>query len=781
MEDKILISNDKSPFDEGKKRIIDDITFKNFLQLNKNSDEINYFNNFLSNKRDKLRSLSLNNSLIDDDIFNLEKTINNVEAKIPEGQNINNSKLLIIGDVQSGKTDFMLGLTSKLFDRSKYKCNLIFVITTANKNLLIQTSDRFKTFFQKLSSKINFYLYDDLKNMKFQNFNQFEKNVNNNIKTIVFLQKQKENLELGINLLEQINLWDKKIGNIVIFDDEGDSYSFNNKWENGEQSTINSYLDILNEWSSKFGSSFISITATPFAHIMVDSTNNMKPEYAYILKPGNSYLGLKYFSEMANKKDSNVIKRISKEIDNFSDFSILTNNDAKIAIAHYFIQCCIFVTSDKYKGRKPRMMFNISREKESHFEIKSNIEQWLNIIVKTPDTLEESFIEIKDDYKNLIKINDFGENNHMMEFVINNIIPYIKIKVINSDEKANNDINLDSHNRENFEIIIGSDKLSRGLTFIDLTTAFVLRRSKIKSNADTVLQLARWFGYRADYKELLKIFLSYDLIDDYNITNYAVNDLFQLIKEFEKNNKSLLEFPQMFPTEKMKNDYGAVRKSVVETYWQNGFKLSYMNNKYEIMGSNAINKANQNFFKKFLIHFNNNKKTIDKYSYPIISFENFNEFNNFFFNCNINNRKLLYREYNNLFGIPVEQIDWLTKRNMIDKLFDNEEINKIVVRLINKISNDKMEIIDYKYKERKLNYSPNENAEFYSFGQGNYSGEEIPVENSQNNILYIDIIPIKVWHDDNWKIDINNNEIKRARIFIPKNMINKKLGLVAKT
>nr|HID58985.1 endonuclease [Desulfobacterales bacterium] len=61
-------------------------------------------------------------------------------------------------------------------------------------------------------------------------------------------------------------------------------------------------------------------------------------------------------------------------------------------------------------------------------------------------------------------------------------------------------------------IVIGGDKLSRGLTLEGLTVSYYLRATKMY---DTLMQMGRWFGYRDGYSDLCRIFTTGELIEWY--------------------------------------------------------------------------------------------------------------------------------------------------------------------------------------------------------------------------------------------------------------------------
>jgi len=69
-------------------------------------------------------------------------------------------------------------------------------------------------------------------------------------------------------------------------------------------------------------------------------------------------------------------------------------------------------------------------------------------------------------------------------------------------------------------IITGGHRISRGLTLEGLTISFFLRRPNVP-NYDTMLQLARWCGYRDGYSELVRIITTPTITEDYRLINEA--------------------------------------------------------------------------------------------------------------------------------------------------------------------------------------------------------------------------------------------------------------------
>ena len=71
-------------------------------------------------------------------------------------------------------------------------------------------------------------------------------------------------------------------------------------------------------------------------------------------------------------------------------------------------------------------------------------------------------------------------------------------------------------------IAIGGNRLSRGFTLEGLTINYFLRAT---NNADTLMQMGRWFGYRIGYLDCCKLFTIRDNIEKFNMASLIMEDL----------------------------------------------------------------------------------------------------------------------------------------------------------------------------------------------------------------------------------------------------------------
>ena len=129
----------------------------------------NFLNSFLDYKKEKISKFIKDDKLIQNDINNLIKTIKNVGNRILNS----NQKLikhLVAGHVQSGKTDFVIGLISYIIDNiNNEQINIVVNLTSSNTSIMSQNHERIKSFFDNYNHNfkiIDIKSYEELKSKK---------------------------------------------------------------------------------------------------------------------------------------------------------------------------------------------------------------------------------------------------------------------------------------------------------------------------------------------------------------------------------------------------------------------------------------------------------------------------------------------------------------------------------------------------------------------------------------------------------------------------------------
>ena len=125
---------------------------------------------------------------------------------------------------------------------------------------------------------------------------------------------------------------------------------------------------------------------------------------------------------------------------------------------------------------------------------------------------KKSFIFIKIQMKiNILHWSELINDKRSLDFVINQICQ--NIKVLNG--RKNDTLEYKRFKSDNgfglHTIIIGGDKLSRGLTLEGLSISYFLRSAKMPMY-DTLMQMGRWFGYRMGYQDLCRLYTTDNVI-----------------------------------------------------------------------------------------------------------------------------------------------------------------------------------------------------------------------------------------------------------------------------
>ena len=472
----------------------------------------------------------------------------------------NSSNILLVGRVQAGKTYGFLSLVANSFDVDS---NIAIILTGIDKTLKSQTVDERIYPLFKGNGNVKTFAFSSIKDMKNSSkeiiscLNSGQKIIFTSLKNIAWLKE----------LNNQIKLWDKsKITNPIIIDDEGDQASQNvhkNK-NDGETSAI--FSEITNLIAEFKKSIFISVTATPYAHILIDSSSEIKPDYSISLFPGEGYFGFE--DTIANNKIIKLIKEEDRETIKQSSMPLSLKN----ALVDFIFSGSLLYDHDDTFAK---MLINIERETKAHESLKSLLRYFIDEELETFIFYSEySKTHLSNLEKKLIIKNkeekkyDDTEIRDLMEQIVDNFKTTYDIKIIN--QKSNS--NLKNDNNQKYEIYIGSDLLQRGVTINNLIVSYVARRAKGTSNADTILQMARWFGYRNKIKDLMSVYLLEQLYSDFiwieGLDSYVRDTLY----EYQLKNKSIKNLERKIKvtpetSEKLSNiKLRAVRTSVAKQH-----------------------------------------------------------------------------------------------------------------------------------------------------------------------------------------------------------------------
>jgi len=112
----------------------------------------------------------------------------------------------------------------------------------------------------------------------------------------------------------------------------------------------------------------------------------------------------------------------------------------------------------------------------------------------------------------------------------------VPVAVLNSDTMDDLDFESDPSLRA---VVVGGNRLSRGLTLEGLLVSFYVRRTNYY---DALMQMGRWFGYRESYVDLTKLYTTKELAGRFRDLALAEEELRREIARYKRENLTPLDF-----------------------------------------------------------------------------------------------------------------------------------------------------------------------------------------------------------------------------------------------
>lgn len=501
----------------------------------------------------------------------------------PEEKDSWKRKGLVLGDVQSGKTSNYLALINKAAD---YDYKIIILLTGTIEALRKQTQERCDAGFVGLNSRnvlqknpekkfvgvgnidsnrtaVPFTnIISDFNSQKLQALNFTIKNWPEPV--IFVLKKNKsvlENLATWIKTRNTSREGEKIDLPLLLIDDEADNASVNTNKIDKAPTTINkAIVEILKLFTH---SSYVAVTATPFANIFIDPDldqgtdefNLFPSDFIYALSAPTNYIGAeKIFSRRGQYYnsleviddvliDANLGTYVYRSKAKSGHVVPYLSGSLKKAIRYFLLVNTIM----DLKGRN-----------KSHRSMLINVSQFVNVQGQVFDLVKEYLDRFqrkiqsysKLDYLDAIECEEIQELLNLYdEYELENVIDYskeeivaslfesvtpIEVRLVNgkAKEKGVERLDYEPYEENGLRVIaVGGNSLSRGLTLEGLCVSYFDRNSQMY---DTLMQMGRWFGYRKGYDELFKIWMESDAIKWYEYISEATKELRSEISEMRR-------------------------------------------------------------------------------------------------------------------------------------------------------------------------------------------------------------------------------------------------------
>jgi hypothetical protein len=271
---------------------------------------------------------------------------------------------------------------------------------------------------------------------------------------------------------------------------------------------------------------YVAYTATPFSNILIPHNTydgavgaDLYPKDFFIdLPKPDGYFGTEeFFGRLDSNGDEDVagldvLRIISPE----EVVALVQDNELTLSVENAI---CAFVLGGAARAKRGKG--------DSPATMLVHTSQRIADQSPTKVLIEERFRELKDQWRydrkggirnRLLNLwnTDFlptsagilGCPQHFFEDIEIFIGPFMEAVVVREINSETGEV-LDFEREPNLKAIaVGGNRLSRGLTLEGLLVSFFARRSP---QYDTLLQMARWYGYRAGYEDLTRIYTTREL------------------------------------------------------------------------------------------------------------------------------------------------------------------------------------------------------------------------------------------------------------------------------
>ncbi|GGE65002.1 Z1 domain-containing protein [Nesterenkonia cremea] len=476
-----------------------------------------------------------------------------VERLAEPNQNGERRRGLVVGYVQSGKTASYASVVSKAADAG-YR--LIIVLAGIHSNLRRQTQLRLDADLGVESGEW-FRLTEEHRDFGKHPSTNVLNHVNGGSQLLAVVKKNKNRLKNLETFLRDIPEERRSSYPILIIDDESDQASPDSAVKDEQMSAIHQQL--LDIWSLVGNGSYVSYTATPFANLFMEpnSVGSLYPkDFIHVLPEPAGYLGTaQLFGSTLRREaeDGDGAYDVVRSIPN-DDREAVVPPPKKVGDPDGFVPevppsleqaitwFVLGVAIRKLRGQGDKhssMLVHTTHNVQPHFGQRESINAFLETL-RTEVSVEEDLTRFKDlfaaEYHRVNELEPEGAAQltfSQLNGPIREVLAELKVYVDNGAEDA--DERIIYGDRPQTAIVVGGGTLSRGLTLEGLFVSYFARRS---AAYDTLLQMGRWFGFRPNYGDLVRLWLSEGLAGDYQFLADVEAQVRQDIDVMKKNGQT---------------------------------------------------------------------------------------------------------------------------------------------------------------------------------------------------------------------------------------------------
>lgn len=321
---------------------------------------------------------------------------------------------------------------------------------------------------------------------------------------------------------------------LLLIDDEADNASINTSKDPKATTAINA---VIREIMALFDRrSYVGYTATPFANIFIDPDtkdemlkDDLFPKhFIKTLDPPNTYVGAsRVFADDGDLREP-MVEIVEDYVPHLplnhkADHPVTLPPSLLTAVRVFLLTRAIRIL--RGQGRQHcTMMINVSRFNTIQEKVHGDVYVYLQTLQNAaalamgPGARRDPVIaRFKEDFDR-----EFGEGDETFNATCTVLAEAARVQLVTVNMKGGA-LDYRAHRENGLHVItIGGLALSRGLTLEGLTVSYILRNT---AASDTLMQMARWFGYRPGYEDVCRVYLPQLALNHYREINGAVEEL----------------------------------------------------------------------------------------------------------------------------------------------------------------------------------------------------------------------------------------------------------------
>jgi Z1 domain-containing protein len=314
----------------------------------------------------------------------------------------------------------------------------------------------------------------------------------------------------------------------LIIDDESDQASINtsnpDKWEEGrtERTAINRLISELLELLPR--AQYVGYTATPFANVFVDPSDAIDifpRDFILSLDRPAGYMGAREFHDLDEwpEDEERTVAKSNEKAYVRSVYDDDAHTALRDALDMFVLTGMVKLfreSAAKTPGRfrHHTMLVHESVKQADHRDLANVIRDlWHNAGFHSSTGVERLRRLFESDLLPVMHARAGGEP---VPTTFDDIKPFLgevtrriegppndPVLIVNADKEVVVE-DVDFERRPLWRVLVGAAKLSRGFTVEGLTVSYYRR---VTRQADTLMQMGRWFGFRDGYRDLVRLYI----------------------------------------------------------------------------------------------------------------------------------------------------------------------------------------------------------------------------------------------------------------------------------